>query len=248
MDRLWFHQIVFFSECTASVSPKDVEVALLISESLSFPSLLPPPDELLENSTKEPLSPESQVSSKTVSQNMQDDSNKVGLRGRPKTVNLSRNSVRLHSSSSSTPNGHMQFRKLATARRLQKSMSYRTQGELELEEVKGFIDLGFIFKKENVSARMMNVVPGLQRLSMHRNKADKELIDASKEVEDDSFEKEEDKSNVGITRPYLSEAWLIKRPDSQLLNLKIPRLCSAADMKKHLRFWAKTVAFEIDQE
>ncbi|KAI9121977.1 hypothetical protein K1719_006666 [Acacia pycnantha] len=83
-------------------------------------------------------------------------------------------------------------------------------GELELEEVKGFMDLGFIFKKENVCARMMNVVPGLQRLSMHHNNEDKELIDASKAI--------------SIKGPYLSEARLIKRPDSQRLNLKIPCL------------------------
>ncbi|KAI9080887.1 hypothetical protein K1719_037196 [Acacia pycnantha] len=81
--------------------------------------------------------------------------------------------------------------------------------ELELEEVKGFMDLGFIFKKENVCARMMNVVPGLQRLSMHHNNEDKELIDASKAVEGEG--------DISIKGPYLSEAWLIKRPDSQRL-------------------------------
>lgn len=166
----------------------------------------------------------------------------------PKRVLFLADRVRSHSSSPFTPNHRRKFRKLATARRLQKSMSYRTLGELELEEVKGFMDLGFIFRKENMSPRMMSVVPGLQRLSRHQNKQNLELIDVTKIVGEGDIEKMEEKRDISIMRPYLSEAWLIKRPDSQLLNLKIPRLCSAADMKKYLRFWAKTVASEIHQE
>ncbi|KAF7804475.1 uncharacterized protein G2W53_043586 [Senna tora] len=260
MDRLWFHQIVLFSEPTASVALKP------ISECQSCPSLPPPPDEV-ETSTHEPPCPEKQVLSGSISLTLQethdhaflsvfhfychkDDSNKEEeIQERTKKMNLLGNRIRSHSSSPLTSNRLRKFRKLATtARRLQKSMSCRTMGELELEEVKGFMDLGFVFKKENVNPQMMIIVPGLQRLSMHQNKQNMEVIDAKKTVEDDDVEKREEKREISISRPYLSEAWLIKRPDSQLLNLKIPRLCSASDMKKHLRFWAKTVALEIHQE
>lgn len=116
-------------------------------------------------------------------------------------------------------------------------MSCRSLKELELEEVKGFVDLGFVFKKEHMSPRMMSLLPGLQRLSLFRNKRQKE-----------EEGKEEEETERGIIRPYLSEAWLIKRPDSPLLNLKIPRVCAAADMKKHLKFWARTVASVLQQE
>ena len=154
-------------------------------------------------------------------------------------MNLLDNRTRSHSSSPSTQNRHRKLRKPATtcARKLQKSISCRTLGELELDEVKGFMDLGFTFKKECLSPRMMSVIPGLQRLG---------VMDATETVEGNHIEAEEQKR--GIMRPYLSEAWPIKRPDSPLLNLKIPKRCSSANMKKHLRFWAKTVASEIHQE
>ncbi|KAG9453459.1 hypothetical protein H6P81_006363 [Aristolochia fimbriata] len=103
---------------------------------------------------------------------------------------------------------------------LPKMSSCKSFAELEREEIKGFMDLGFVFKEDQVTDRVMSVIPGLSKLG------------ENKKV---------------ITRPYLSEAWLINRPNSPLLNLKIPPISAAsgADMKKHLRFWAKTVADEL---
>lgn len=103
-----------------------------------------------------------------------------------------------------------------------------------MKEVKGFMDLGFIFKKEHLNPRMVSVIPGLQRLGQDTS--------IRKTAEGDEEGRRE------ITRPYLSEAWLIKRPDSPLLNLRVPRASAASDMKKHLRRWARTVASEIQQE
>nr|GLL24853.1 uncharacterized protein LOC107843550 [Ipomoea trifida] len=108
--------------------------------------------------------------------------------------------------------------------------SCKSLGELELEEVKGFMDLGFIFDKERASKKMMSVLPGLQRLQLMN------------EIED------EDDMERGRVRPYLSEAWLIKSPNSPLLNLRMPRASAAVDMKRHLKHWAKTVATVIHQE
>jgi hypothetical protein len=128
-------------------------------------------------------------------------------------------------------------------------MSCRPVGELEFDEVKGFMDLGFQFKKEYISPRMISVVPGLQRLCLLQSESQL-MDDGSTENDDDDivevYDEEEEKRD--IMRPYLSEAWLIKRPDSPLLNLKVPKTCSADNMKKHLRFWAKIVASEIKQE
>ncbi|GAU35321.1 hypothetical protein TSUD_337130 [Trifolium subterraneum] len=135
-------------------------------------------------------------------------------------------------------------------------MSCRPFGELELDEVKGFMDLGFQFKKEYISPRMISVVPGLQRFCLLQNdkqyqsESQSQLMDDGSTENDDDivevYEDEEEKRD--IMRPYLSEAWLIKRPDSPLLNLKVPKTCSADNMKKHIRFWAKIVASEIKQE
>ncbi|KAL5546192.1 hypothetical protein UlMin_005879 [Ulmus minor] len=134
---------------------------------------------------------------------------------------------------------------ISTATKLEKSMSCRSMGELELKEVKGFMDLGFIFKKEHLSPRMMSLIPGLQRLALHKDREN-----GSEQVKDDEEEEKEDddeEEERGVIRPYLSEAWLINRPSSPLLNLKVPRFSAAADMKKHLKFWARSVASEIQQ-
>lgn len=132
--------------------------------------------------------------------------------------------------------------------RLQKTMSCKTLSELELEEVKGFMDLGFKFNKETLSPITMNIIPGLQSLT--RPKKDKAQDEAQLD-NDDIYEEDDDdleENDRGVLRPYLSESWLIKRPDSPLLNLKLPREYATADMKKHLRYWARTVASVIQQE
>eukprot|EP00268_Persea_americana_P041886 TRINITY_DN41854_c1_g1_i1.p1 TRINITY_DN41854_c1_g1~~TRINITY_DN41854_c1_g1_i1.p1 ORF type:complete len:222 (+),score=58.38 TRINITY_DN41854_c1_g1_i1:221-886(+) len=107
-------------------------------------------------------------------------------------------------------------------RRLEKMRSSMSFSELEHEELKGFRDLGFIFNKEQLSPQIKSMLPGLQMLG-------------EKQV---------------VTRPYLSEAWLINRPDSPLLNLRVPpnSASSEADMRKHLRLWARTVACIVNQE
>lgn len=137
-------------------------------------------------------------------------------------------------------------------------MTCKSFADLELEEVKGFMDLGFIFKKEQINPRMIRVLPGLQRLAKYKivqtEDEDEESEDYDDEIEEKNEEEEEEimvierssKKN-NIMRPYLSEAWLIRRPNSPLLNLKVPRGFAAADMKKHLKFWARTVASEIHQ-
>lgn len=136
--------------------------------------------------------------------------------------------------------------------RLQKTMSCKSLSELEVEEVKGFMDLGFRFDTDHLCPRMMTVVPGLQRLGSCNNMLQKDMLDdkvlaTNNNINrDDGHEFEEDEDK--IMRPYLSEAWLIRRPDSPLLNLRIPRASAAADMKKHLKHWARTVASVIQQE
>ncbi|KAL0426397.1 UNVERIFIED_CONTAM: hypothetical protein Slati_2814500 [Sesamum latifolium] len=137
-------------------------------------------------------------------------------------------------------------------------MSCKSLAELELEEVKGFMDLGFTFKKENLSQRVMNLVPGLQRIESCNNKTSKDRDDSSWDgfgfTDDDDHtdniveEKKEVMMMMMMMRPYLSGAWLIKRPDSPLLNLRIPRVSTTEDMKKHLKDWARTVASAIHQQ
>lgn len=95
---------------------------------------------------------------------------------------------------------------------------------------------------------MMSVVPGLQRLGLYQNRQNINLRDSKEDEDHELIRKQEEDEEKGIVRPYLSESWLIKRPDSPLLNLRVPRVSVAADMKIHLKFWARTVASEIQPE
>ncbi|KAL4353196.1 hypothetical protein GQ457_06G008340 [Hibiscus cannabinus] len=202
MDRLWFHQIILFSE--NQLEPKQP-----YSESTVADQHEPAPDG--------PKNEEEQVK-------------KRSRRG---------NHSRLHSSSSSPPTPELDER-MNNPCKLRKSTSCRSLKDLELEEVKGFMDLGFIFTKEHLNPTMIRVVPGLLRLGFPKRIR-------STEVQKDDGAEQEEKKRV-VIRPYLSEAWLIKRPDSPLLNLRVPRVSAAADMKKHLKFWARTVASVVQQE
>ncbi|KAK3445361.1 uncharacterized protein LOC104435755 [Eucalyptus grandis] len=243
MDRLWFHQIIFFSEPVPSLSgsktqdPQEPDSATVIQRQPSSMPELPPPDSELHSMAEEsPLAGYS-FSSLDPSDSSMDDTNKSEdaeeeIRPTRVTHLIASRARRSHSSSPSTQKRPR--KQSSEAKKLLKSMSCRTFEELEMKEVKGFMDLGFIFKKEHLSPRMVSVVPGLHRLGR----------DAS--IPESATNDEEGKRE--IMRPYLSEAWLIKRPDSPLLNLRVPRAYEASDMKKHLKFWARTVASEIHQE
>ncbi|XP_058092339.1 uncharacterized protein LOC131238749 [Magnolia sinica] len=100
-------------------------------------------------------------------------------------------------------------------RRIWKSMS-----DLEFEEVQGFMDLGFIFNKEDISPSVLNMIPGLQ---------EKRPIDGDK-----------------VRRPYLSEAWVVQTSDPPILNWVYRK--SAVDMKEQLKVWARTVASNVRRE
>ncbi|OIT36349.1 PREDICTED: uncharacterized protein LOC109242149 [Nicotiana attenuata] len=253
MDRLWFHQIILFSEppsvsfpknqCQATSIPQE-EFSSIESES----TLLQDVCEKEEANEKENTPPKE----------------------RPTRLNSTATRNRSHSTSPYKKHS----RNLSSEWRvLEKTMSCKSLGELELEEVKGFMDLGFIFRKEHISKKMISVIPGLQRLEEVMSEDEETNNEDSEEEEGQpgtlssryargpgkgrttrvnytqpyaAAEEEEDKRE--IARPYLSEAWLVKKPDSPLLNIRVPRISAATDLKEHLRYWAKTVATVVLQE
>ncbi|ERM97630.1 hypothetical protein AMTRI_Chr01g110170 [Amborella trichopoda] len=109
-----------------------------------------------------------------------------------------------------------------------KSLS-KSLSELEFEELKGFIDLGFTFEESELSPRLKSIIPGLQRMVKTKEK--------------ENEKQEEDNKN--ISRPYLSEAWLVRKPESKLIQWKIPELSQGMDMKEHLKLWAHNVASTV---
>jgi len=137
---------------------------------------------------------------------------------------LPRSRIRSHSSLPSTSSTGSHLKNTRESR----VKNYRSLSELENYELKGFMDLGFMFPKDKLSPHIMSMVPGLQKLT------------------------EEDGEQEGkrwVRRPYLSEAWPVDSPDSLLLNLDmLPKTPDGADMKKHLKFWAQRVAMLVHEE
>ncbi|CAN1166227.1 hypothetical protein LINPERPRIM_LOCUS34182 [Linum perenne] len=100
---------------------------------------------------------------------------------------------------------------------------------LEFEELKGFMDLGFVFSEEDKDSRLVTILPGLQRLG------------------------KTEQPPAAVPRPYLSEAWAAKEERKKenkkkvvnpLMNLKVP-IGNEVELKDSLRLWAHSVASAV---
>jgi hypothetical protein len=58
------------------------------------------------------------------------------------------------------------------SRQEEKKRGPKSRLDPELEEVKGFMELGFEFRKEELTPRLLNLLPGLKRLVEHENSTD----------------------------------------------------------------------------
>ncbi|XP_004485927.1 uncharacterized protein [Cicer arietinum] len=106
----------------------------------------------------------------------------------------------------------------------------KSLSDLEFEEVKGFMDLGFVFSEEDKDSNLVSIIPGLQRLGKNG------------EGEEDSCDES------AIQRPYLSEAWKVqemRRKEKLMMNWKIPAPTNEVDMKYSLKCWAHNVASTV---
>ncbi|OIW00516.1 hypothetical protein TanjilG_24246 [Lupinus angustifolius] len=106
----------------------------------------------------------------------------------------------------------------------------KSLSDLEIEELKGFMDLGFVFSEEDKDSSLASIIPGLQRLG----KKNEEVGDSN----DESL----------VPRPYLSEAWDVydtRKKENPLKNWKVPAINNETDMKDTLRWWAHTVASTV---
>ncbi|CAK9179625.1 unnamed protein product [Ilex paraguariensis] len=254
MDRLWFHQIILFSEPSSLLFPKPPKETVSTPQPLAYSSSSNSKPTIVIRDKEIPSVTSAILLPDQGDHNIEDreDSKERPTRLSDFTdLSPITSKTRSSSSSPSTQKRSRKFRHSGAVTRLQKTMSCKSLWELELEEVHGFMDLGFIFKKENITSRMMSVVPGLQRLGGIKDEQKTLDIDGNEADNYDDIEEEEEEEDGeerGVMRPYLSEAWLIRRPDSPLLNFRIPRVTTAAEMKKHIRYWARTVASVIQQE
>lgn len=238
MDKLWFHQMILFPRPCSFLFP---EIPKTDTQSHTKSS-----DYTSKNTSQtcviscEETSPVSSV----VNLNDTAQQGKSSIQRSDGSEDITQETRLAQKESRNT-----RYPDLST-KRLHKTMSCKSLGELELEEVKGFMDLGFTFKRENLSSRIMSLIPGLQRILAYKNEhTNLKLLMNDYDYDYDTEQDEEGRETNGVLiRPYLSEAWLIKRPDSPLLNLRIPRVSTAGNMKKHLKYWARTVVASATQQ
>ncbi|KAF9590953.1 hypothetical protein IFM89_000498 [Coptis chinensis] len=202
MDCLWFHQIILFSSELISLpslkltttTPKVEPITKIGLNSESDLSLTPPSEENISEGSSD-TSPTSPKEDNLVEDTDAEDEEEVinyynYKRKRPTSLTLISSKSRSHSSSPSVHKLPKHLRNIgAKAPLLRKAMSCRSLFELEYEEVKGFMDLGFTFKKEQLSSRMMSVIPGLQRLDEYKDGPEGHCINAkSEEMEENDIE------------------------------------------------------------
>lgn len=95
--------------------------------------------------------------------------------------------------------------------------------DLEFEELKGFMDLGFVFTEEDKDLRLVSIIPGLQR----------------SRIEGDEYK---------VSRPYLSETWAVLdqiKVTNELKNWRLQIPNGEIGMKDLLRGWAQSVASTV---
>ncbi|CAK8578575.1 unnamed protein product [Lathyrus sativus] len=114
---------------------------------------------------------------------------------------------------------------------VKKKRESKSLSDLEFEELKGFMDLGFVFSEEDKDSNLVSIIPGLQRFG----KKDEEQEED--DVSDESV----------IQRPYLSEAWEVheRKKEKALMKWKAPAMKNEIDMKNSLRLWAHNVASTV---
>ncbi|CAL9763146.1 unnamed protein product [Musa acuminata subsp. burmannicoides] len=120
-------------------------------------------------------------------------------------------------------------------RRRKKKEKSKSLTDLEFEELKGLVDLGFTFSDAETDPRLLEIVPALQRLGLGRNRASEEEAPPAAPVD------------ATVSRPYLSEAWEVAeaKPEERLLMNLIPAGVAGADLKGQLRSWAHAVASTV---
>jgi hypothetical protein len=120
----------------------------------------------------------------------------------------------------------------------------RSLSELEFKELKGFMDLGFVFSEEDKDSKLVSLIPGLQRLG-------KESKDDAGRKSGDEEQKKIDENVLFNHKPYLSEAWNVldqRGRRNPLVNWRVPDKGSEIDMKHNLKFWAHTVASILNND
>ncbi|WOG91784.1 hypothetical protein DCAR_0311036 [Daucus carota subsp. sativus] len=124
-------------------------------------------------------------------------------------------------------------RKVEKKQRRRNKKGSRSLTDLEFEELKGFMDLGFVFSEEDKDSRLVSIVPGLQR---YGRRGDEETGNG----QDHEYK---------VSRPYLSEAWGVvdqTKVRNPLIDWRLRIPSGESDMKDLLKVWAQSVASAVN--
>lgn len=130
----------------------------------------------------------------------------------------------------------------------------KSLSELEFDELKGFMDLGFVFTEEECNdSKLVSIIPGLQRLSRKSSVSSCTDNNNHHHHRDRLFRGSEDRDGGDddhhqgvVSRPYLSEAWDIPEATKPLaIDWKMSSLENEIFMKDQLKFWAHSVASTV---
>lgn len=125
-----------------------------------------------------------------------------------------------------------------------KKKSSKSLSDLEFEELKGFMDLGFVFSEKDKDSSLVSIIPGLQRLRGSSSSTGEDVHD-----HEEIFVNNHNNNKPTVSRPYLSEAWAVldhqTKVENSLMNWRIPSLGNEVNIKDQLRFWAHTVASTV---
>uniref|UniRef100_A0A7C9CME5 Uncharacterized protein n=1 Tax=Opuntia streptacantha TaxID=393608 RepID=A0A7C9CME5_OPUST len=250
MDRLWFHHVILLSEPISIIWSKGIDVSPICSQSSMLSSDNP---QLNEHKTSI-TSPANSVSQDSCDKEVaEEEERKAAIDETEQPTSENKNQI-VKKGKSRPPclTFHRHCRSLNyyddihRCLKLPRSLSCKTSYDLEQQEVQGFKDLGFQFEKDRLTPRTISVIPGLQRLGEGPESTFNDTNYVTSPMEGKEGEQEEEKRGV-LVRPYLSEAWKVKKPNSPLLRLRIARVHNKEDMQKCLMVWAKTVATSIHQ-
>ncbi|KAL1212829.1 hypothetical protein V5N11_019278 [Cardamine amara subsp. amara] len=108
------------------------------------------------------------------------------------------------------------------------------KSDLEAEETKGFIDLGFVFTEEDLNTELPEILPGLRKFLCPEEK------------------RKTEESSV-VPSPYMSEAWDFNsdkwsgrtEKDSMVIDFRMAKLCGEMNMKDSLKWWARSIASNL---
>ncbi|XP_050367353.1 uncharacterized protein LOC126785757 [Argentina anserina] len=228
LDSFWFeHEILKKQPYSASSSRFEADLVHESEEQPSKPEVLRIPS-LHTRSMSEDLSSKTSFmncGSLSPDSVLQRPKLSTILSGKEATKSIKDIPVQKHEIESS--------RKAKIERRRKKGGS-KSLTDLQFEELKGFMDLGFIFSEEDKNTNLASIIPGLKKFG-------------KKDEGEEGEEAFDDES--AISRPYLSEAWEVmekrKKEKKPLMDWRFPSLSNEIDMKDNLRWWAHTVASTV---